>query len=366
MFRVLTLLALWGFQVYPSAGQPRLTPLAHLPDPYVVRFQDQWFLFGTGKTPSFYYGDRLAVTALKREQLDLLYTDPAVKPAKGVWGFIPYRHTDGSWHGYATLHYGDYRVVIAHFLPETGADWTRGKPITSWRFDKVVIGDLAAGKDTAYESKLITDETGALYLVYCDSGARARNVRIFAQRMSSPGSVDPSWSPRVLLSPDGYRSEDRNPGYIQIVEGPNIFRLGTRYALLYSVGDFALNNYKLGVAYSKTLIPPPGQTYQKVLIPDPNNVWKNTGKTNEVCYLLQSEQPDWPNYCRPLFSGPGLGNLLTVDSHHFLLFHAYKPDDNVRQSSNRYVWMLPVNANADERLPMEKWICPLLGPKGKT
>ena len=366
MTPVPALLAAWILVVCTSAGQSSLHPLAHLPDPYVFRFQDQWFLFGTGKLPSFYYGDRLEANALKREKLELVFPDPTAKPAKGIWGFIPYRHTDGSWHGYATLHYGDYRVVIAHFLPEPGADWTRGKPIATWRFDKVAIGNLAAGKDTAYENKLITDDVGVLYLVYCDSGARARNVRIFAQRMSNPGSIDPSWSPRVLLGPDGYRSEDRNPGYIQIVEGPNIFRLGNRYALLYSVGDFAMNNYKLGVAYSKTLMPPPGQTYQKVLIPDPDNVWKNTGKTNEVCYLLQSEQPDWPNYCRALFSGPGLGHLVAIGNRRYLVFHAYKPDDNVRQSVDRYVWMLPVNANVDERLPMERWICPLFGPKGKT
>lgn len=362
MARWLAFLAACLSQVLSSAAEPRAAPIAQLPDPFVFTFQNQWYLFGTGNPPYFYHGDRLQANALRRENLELLYADPTLRPAKGIWGFVPYRHTDGSWHAYATLHYGDYRVVIAHFEPEAGADWSCGKPITAWRFDKVLIGDLTAGKDTAYESKLITDEAGALYLIYCDSGARAQNVSIFAQRMSGPGKVDPSWSPRLLLRPDGYRSEDRNPGYIQIVEGPNIFRFGTRYALLYSVGDFAQNNYKLGVAYSRMLIPPPGQTYQKVLIPDPNNVWKNQGKTNEVCYLLQSEQPDWPNYCRPLFSGPGLGNLLAVDGRHYLVFHAYKPDDHVRHSTDRYVWMLPVNVSADERVPMEKWICPLLGP----
>jgi hypothetical protein len=302
---------------------------------------------------------------MKREELQLFYDDPAARPAQGIWGFVPYQHRDGSWHGYATLHYGGFRTAIAHFLPEAGAIWRTGEPIARWRFDKILVGDLAAGKATAYESKMVTDETGALYLICSASSAAGRNVHILAQRMLDPGRIDPRWAPRPLLDPEGYRSEDRNPGYIQIVEGANVTKIGSKYVLLYSVGDFSLNNYKLGVAYSDRLVPSPGRTYRKVLIPDAGNVWGNAGRTNEVCYLLQSEQSDWPNYCRELVSGPGLGNIVAIGRDYWLVFHGYKAGDKDHDARNRYVWALRLKVNMDERRPMQEWIRPDLEIKGQ-
>ena len=344
-----------------SAGQPPLQQVLPepLPDPYVFGWSGEWTISGTGRF--FYHGPALRPEAMKREELQLLYDDPAVRPGQGIWGFIPYRHRDGSWHGYATLHYGEFRTVVAHFLPEAGATWHKGRPIARWRFDKILVGDLTAGKATAYESKMVTDEAGALYLVYSASPAAKQNVHIWAQRMLDPGRTDPSWTPRSLLDPEGYRSEDRNPGFIQIVEGANVVKIGSQYVLLYSVGDFVLNNYKLGVAYSDQMVPPSGRTYRKVLIPDPQNLWKNAGKTNEVCYLLQSEQPHWPNYCRALVSGPGLGNIVAVGREHWLVFHGYKPEDKTHKARNRCVWAFPLRVNIDESRPMQEWLRPDFG-----
>jgi hypothetical protein len=341
-----------------SAGQPALRPILPdpLPDPYVFQWAGDWMISGTGRF--FYHGSALRPEAMIREDLHLLYEDAAVEPAQGIWGFIPFRHSDGSWHGYATLHYGGFRTVVAHFLPQAGATWRQGKPFARWRFDRVLVGDLAAGKTTAYESKMVSDEAGTLYLVYSASRAARQDVHIYAQRMLDPGRIDPASPPRSLLDPEGYRSEDRNPGFIQIVEGANLFKCGSKYVLLYSVGDFVLDNYKLGVAYSDQLVPPPGQTYRKVLIPDPENLWKNTGRTNEICYLLQSEQPRWPNYCRPLVSGPGLGNLVTIGRKHWLVFHGYSPADKLHQPRDRYVWALPLRVNIDETRPMQDWLLP--------
>jgi hypothetical protein len=101
-----------------------------------------------------------------------------------------------------------------------------------------------------------------------------------------------------------------------------------------AVADFVLNNYKLGVTYADQLVPPSGRTYRKVLIADPQNLWKNAGKTNEVCYLLQSEQPHWPHYCRGLVSGPGLGNIVESGSDRKEIFCRHKDlkTNNVTES----------------------------------
>ena len=150
---------------------------------------------------------------------------------------------------------------MAHFLPEAGSVWKAGKPIAQWRFDRILVGNPAAGKTTAYESKIISDD-GRLYLVYSASRHRKRtylswstgcSIRAIWYRHGNPCAARAG-----RLSLGGPK-----PGYIQIVEGTNFAKIGSKFILLYSVGDFALNNYKLGVAYSDRLIPPPGQTYRK-------------------------------------------------------------------------------------------------------
>ncbi len=129
-----------------------------------------------------------------------------------------------------------------------------------------------------------------------------------AQRLAAPGRVDRSEPPRTLLEPSRLRSEDRNePGEMQLVESPSIFRHGGKYILLYSVGDFALNNYKLGAAYSDRLIPPDGKRYEKVLRTDERKVWGEQPSPVEVVYVLQSQKRDWPNDCGGLVNGPGAG-----------------------------------------------------------
>lgn len=119
----------------PDLPQVLPTPL---PDPYVFRSFEEWTISGTGS--SFYHGLALRPEAMTRKDLQLRYSDAAVRPAQGIWGFVPYRHRDGSWHGYATLHYGDFRTVVAHFLPESGLDWKPGKPIAQWRFAEAMAG----------------------------------------------------------------------------------------------------------------------------------------------------------------------------------------------------------------------------------
>ncbi len=298
---------------------------------------------------------------MKRGELTLDFGSETPR-VNSIWGFTPYRDANGDYHAYATLHYGRFRTVIAHFLPARGEAWN-GMPIRRWKLNRVVIGSLDEGRTTCYESKAFTAEDGRLYLMYSGSPAPHRDVNILVQRMLDAATPDPSFRPRALLKPEGYRSEDRNPGYIQIVEGANINRVGSTYVLFYSVGDFARNNYKLGVAFSNELIPEDGRTYSKALIADPRNVWRNTAKDDEVCYLLQSEHKGWPNYCGHLMRGPGLGNIVKIEEEYRLVFHGYRPDDRRRRPCDRYVWMLPLAVDVKDGKPVTQWMRPLL-PRG--
>ena len=216
--------------------------------------------------------------------------------------------------------------MIAHFVPEAGEIWSPGRPITRWKLDKVLVGDVARGDWFAYESKIVADLDGTLYLVYVTR--RGRDNHIMAQKLAAPDRVDRSEPPHTLLKPSGLRSEDRNDrGGMQLVEGPSLFRYQGKCILLYSVGDYQRNNYKLGVAYSDRLIPSNGATYEKVLQKDVRKVWGRQEASSEVVYVLQSQVRDWPNYCGDLVVGPGLGSVVLLDDRLWLLFHGYRPTD---------------------------------------
>ncbi len=186
---------------------------------------------------------------------------------------------------------------------------------------------------------------------------RGRDNHIMAQRLAAPDRVDLSEPPHTLLEPSGFRSEDRNdPGGMQLVESPGIFRHQGKSILLYSVGDFALNNYKLGVAYSDRLIPPDGKQYEKVLRKDERKVWGQQPSSAEVVYVLQSQKPDWPNDCRDLVVGPGAGSVILLDGRPWLLFHGYRPTDSRRNPDRRFVFKLPLRIEIQGQMPSPDWL----------
>ena len=125
-----------------------------------------------------------------------------------------YKHIDGSYHGYATLHYGNFKTVIAHFLPQLGEVWTEEHPITKWRLDKILIGDVDKGW-FAYDCNVVRDENGTLYLIYnagYPNETLGVDIHIKAWRLLDPATLDPNFTPRPILSPEGYRSETRLNG----------------------------------------------------------------------------------------------------------------------------------------------------------
>ncbi len=339
-----------------TPGPRQTKPISYEPmaDPFIFRDGSDWYVFGT--MPYLLEGKALTPESLKRVDLHIDFGPTPVQ----MWGFTLYKHTDGSYHAYATLHYGHFRTVIGHLVPDKDQKWSQGHPITDWRLDKILVGDVASGWD-AYDSKVIRDGDGTLYLVYVAHMPDSTDNCIWAHRMLDPDNLDPSYKPRILLHPDGYRSEDRNPGYMQLVEGANFTRIAGKYVMCYSVGDYLQDNYKLALAYSDSLIPPEGKYYHKVLVPDHRNLWGNPSPGKEVKYLLQSQIQGWPNYCRSIAAGPGVGSIVNSNGRYWLVFHGYMPVQNSpRSGSDRYSWILPLEVDFSAKTWIEDWIRPLL------
>lgn len=359
---------LWGAVLLVAAaageaGAAALTPLLDrpLPDPYVFAEAGCYYL--TGTAPYGYCGTKLDPGALRPFELSIDFGD--LGGPFQCWGFKFYRHTDGTYHAFTAVHFGDFITAVAHLSPRPGQVWRPGAPITAWRVDRLLAGDRSGQSGSAYDMQFVRDPEGSCYLFYSFSEARHQNVHIMARRMLDPATPDPASRPCRILSPEGYRSEDRNPGYIQIVEAANVVRVMDRYLLFYSVGDFMLqggrSNYKLGVAFSETLIPAAGTTYAKALAPDPAAAWGRQDKGGqEVCYLLQSELPAWSNYCGAGVVGPGQGNLVEEDGRQWLIFHGYRPGAEGVGAHERQTWKLPVRLAISPERPVAEWITPEL------
>ncbi len=219
----------------------------------------------------------------------------------------------------------------------------------------MLVGDVAREDWYAYDSKVVTDTDGSLYLIYVTR--RGRDNHIMARRLAAPDRVDRDEPPHTLLKPSGLRSEDRDePGGMQLVEGPSILRHRGQSVLLYSVGDFARDNYKLGVAYSDGLIPPDGRTYEKVLRKDVRKVWGEQDSPLEVVYVLQSQKRDWPNHSGGLVAGPGAGSVILLDGRPWLLFHGYRPSDARRRPEDRFVFKVPLRIDIRGTTPSPDWL----------
>lgn len=363
----------------PPKPSPAASPLVSdipCPDPFVFNDGTDWYIFGSGHHPGFLQGHELGVGKMDRHHLHLDYSGFGYD-VEQIWGFIVHRDPAGQYHAYCTLNLGNYHTVVAAFEPAAGERWEPGKPIRRWRFRSVLVGNPEKEDWNYYDAKILEDRDGTNYLMYV--GSLGGDNAIYAQRMKSWDKIDPSSPPRAMLKPTGHRSEDRDgPGSMQLVEGGSVFHWRAdaggdspgapreKYILLYSVGDYYLDNYKLGMAFCDTLIPPKGQTYQTVKLPDPKNIWgdadtvsrvaRDARPNTEIGYLLQSEQPDWPNYSAKLVLGPGLGSIVPIAGKPYLFFHGYKPDDTNHDPKNRFVFRLPLTIAITAGAPTMKWL----------
>ena len=328
-------------------------------DPYVFQEGSEWFITSTynARQPMYMFStadfkslERYTLKIDLNENYLRSFFRNSLLVARDIWGFVPYKDDDGGWHAYASIHIGGYKTFVCHFSPKAGMSW----PVTNWRLDKVMV---TSRSKTAYESKVYSDASG-LYLIYVATLADGNN-HIMAQRLLDPENIDTSFTARAILSPEGLRSEDRNqPDGMQIVEGPNISKVvtqnGSKYVMFYSVGDFALGNYKLGVAYSDVLIPSKGKQYQKPKTQDDSNLWLNRSPGKEVVYTLQTQIPAWFNHVGTLLKGPGLGNLVKYEGNYYTVFHAH----NAGAGRGRWVWICPVTIDFAKSIDL--WLVPQL------
>lgn len=330
-------------------------------DPYVFQHGDAWYLTSTYtvgqpmfmfRTADWRTKSRLPLSIdLNPEYLRSHFHNSGLVP-QGLWGFVPVRYADGRWHAYGSVHVGNFNTFICHFQALT-QEW----PVTQWRLDKVLVGTPSSH---TYETKVYADSTGD-YLFYVDHLADGNN-HIMVQKLRAPDEIDDSFAPYPVLSPEGLASEYRNGrAGMQICEGPNVVRLASSgtpvYALFYSVGDFARKNYKLGVAYSDSLVPAAGQQYLKPKAADPAGLWGNPGTPAEVVYLLQTETDRWPNFQASRIAGPGLGNLVRFRGNDYLVFHAHDAGLANGGGSGRWTWICP--ATVDLKKTMDEWIKPV-------
>ena len=126
---------------------------------------------------------------LNQDYLRTHFNNNTLTP-QGIWGFVPYKHLDGSWHAYGLIHIGGFNTFICHFKPLT-PDW----PITQWRLDKVLLGDLT---NRPYEAKVHSDETGG-YLFYVDLQPDGNN-HVMVRKLRAPDEIDPAFQARPETS----------------------------------------------------------------------------------------------------------------------------------------------------------------------
>ena len=231
-----------------------------------------------------------------------------------------------------------------------------------WVADSVLVGSFQTPARANYDGKYFED-AGRLYLVYSKrlSGPNEpAHDGIVAQLLQSPAVTDAT-PPVPLLGPDtvnnGFNSElffvDRPNSQFKLIETGNITRIGNKYVMAYSTGDYQEADYKAGLAYSDTFLPVDGGSYKRVLAEDPAGVWGQPGH-DEVVYLLQAEKENWPNYVRAQVLAPGVPSVVQdKGGAYYLYFAAYMPGDAPHvegsttdlQSNYRRPYFVKLNVN---------------------
>ncbi len=325
-------------------------------DPQVMKNGRSWYITGTYNTNRGYLIETQDWQNKKIHLMEFDYNIPYLREhfsqenigSHICWAFEVYKHTDGSWHGYGAILIKGWWTAICHFSPDPDPKATKA-PITRWKLDKVLI-------DKAYDNHIV-HEGKDLYMIY--SSGEAGHIYLFAQKMKNPLELDENDAPRILLSDhkEALASELRNiGGTMKLYEAASISRIhapgGTKYVMPYNVSDFALRSYKIGVAFSDTLMPAEGREYEKIYFNDEFNAWGSGSNAREVCYILQSQKKSLPNYHGRAFRSPGSGDIVHYKNNFYLLHHANFPPpakDSTGQLSGysglRWTWLTPVDIN---------------------
>ena len=242
----------------PPSWPSELTPLAEgdFSDPRSLSINGSVFVSGTDYRRLLRFDGDISNASRAEFATIVDFVLDGVNFGAEVWAWTPYRHTDGSWHAYYTAN--AFEIMYAQPDPPT-QQWTAAQPILKWK----TVSKLISVKGACYyDNRIQLDEAGKMYLITNQAGGwgSGADVRIIALPMSSPSAMAPDWNSSVsaLLSPEvpKLNSERRDPGWVSIIENTQIQRIRNTFVIFYSVGDYALPNYKIGLAYSKSLLGP--------------------------------------------------------------------------------------------------------------
>lgn len=285
------------------------------------------------------------------------YIKKGIITVGGYWGKNVYQDSLGNWHLIASPNLKrkgrPNGTIVVHLKPQKGEVWKPGAPIQNWVINKILVGAVKpAHPHNSYAAKLCTNENGILYLVYNGGQIKNNENDILARRMKSPVEVNSTYDSVVLLKPGSYNSEYRDgTSGLKLVEAANITQINHKYVMVYTVGDFAKDNYKTGLAWSDHLLGP----YKKVLKKDVHNIWGNGAGKSEVQYLVQAQKPKWPNYVKDRVKGPGVGSINRgSDGKYYLFFAGYPPFSIKRANgkykpSQRHPYFIQLNVNVPDK-----------------
>lgn len=248
-----------------------------------------------------------------------------------------YQSDSGTWNMAATMyvknpahpHAAPWTVVVHAHAPHASPSTVPAK----WVADALLAGSFKHPEKANYDGKYFEDG-GKLYLIYSKMlTASPVEDGIVAQEMASPSRPAKS-GPALLLGPQnadgGYNSEYffglHQPKKFKLIETGNITRIDGKYVMAYSTGAFNERDYKSGLAWSDTLIPPHGSSYRRILRKDTAGVWGKPGGT-EVDYLLQSQEKAWPHYAADRVVAPGVPSVVDNGGKWNLYFAGYLPTD---------------------------------------
>lgn len=254
--RFLPLLALVAC-LLPCAGhaQPAATPSSGVfYNPLLLSGPDPWVIFHDG----FYYymnttGANLTIwktrdiTNLAHANKRVVWTPPAHRPySQEVWA--PELHIlDGKWFIYFAADDGPNAHHRIYVIENDAAD-----PLTgTWIFK----GKVADPTDKWAIDPTILDQNGAHYLIWSGWEGDTDGVQsIYIARLKTPWTIE---GPRVRLSTPHYPWEKvgdlvndgpiRAIPHVDVNEGPEILKHGSRIFLVYSASGCWTNYYELGM-----------------------------------------------------------------------------------------------------------------------
>ncbi len=296
-----------------------------------------------------------------------------------------FRDDTGVWHMVSTLFVkspkhpdAKHWDVIVHAHP-TAASQTVP---TDWVADTVLVGTFQAPTNANYDGKYFQDGN-QLYLVYSKRLSDSPQLDGIAAQPMASFTQPTADQPTPLLEPatadGGFASEDysllKPDGEFKLVETGNITKIDGKYVMVYSTGDYAEIDYKIGLAWSDTFLPPAGQFYRKLRKRDVAGVW---GQPNhpEVNYLLQSQKSAWPNDVAAQVLAEGVGSIVKDDCLGWILYFAgldpsdapVDPSTGKYDTSHRRPYFLPLQVRipdgatvaATSDADLATWITPTM------